>query len=93
MTDKDVEVKAPKIEFPVTDYPVKVISDTGVGRKDKILEIVRKHATINDNRVDERQSSTGKYTTIQLHIVATDQDQLYNINSELRASGFVHMVL
>ncbi|KAB0519070.1 MULTISPECIES: DUF493 domain-containing protein [Pseudomonas] len=93
MTDKEAEVKAPKIEFPVTDYPVKVISDTGVGRKDTILAIVRKYATINDNRVDERQSSTGKYTTIQLHIVATDQDQLYNINSELRATGFVHMVL
>lgn len=93
MTDKEVEVKAPKIEFPVTDYPVKVISDTGVGRKDTILEIVRKHATINDNRVDERQSSTGKYTTIQLHIVATGQEQLYDINSELRATGFVHMVL
>jgi len=93
MTDKEAEVKAPKIEFPVTDYPVKVISDTGVGRKDTILAIVRKYATINDNRVDERQSSTGKYTTIQLHIVAMDQDQLYNINSELRATGFVHMVL
>jgi putative lipoic acid-binding regulatory protein len=33
------------------------------------------------------------YTTIQLHIVATGQDQLYDINSELRATGFVHMVL
>lgn len=89
----DNEVKVPKIEFPQTDYPVKVISDTGVGNKDKILFIVRKHATINDERVDERQSTNGKYTTIQLHIVATDQDQLYNINSELRATGFVHMVL
>ncbi|TSD74894.1 DUF493 domain-containing protein [Pseudomonas sp. KBS0710] len=93
MTDKEVEVKAPKIEFPNVDYPVKVISDTGVGNKDTILEIVRKHATINDNRVDERLSSNGKYTTIQLHIVATGQDQLYDINSELRATGFVHMVL
>ena len=54
---------------------------------------MRKHATINDQRVDERSSSTGKYTTIQLHIVATDQDQLYDINSALRATGFVHMVL
>lgn len=89
----DNEVKAPKIEFPQTDYPVKVISDTGVGNKDKILVIVRKYATINDERIDERQSTNGKYTTIQLHIVATDQDQLYNINSELRATGFVHMVL
>ena len=89
----DTEVKAPKIEFPVTDYPVKVISDTGVGNKDKIIEIMRKHATVNESRVDERQSTNGKYTTIQLHIVATDQDQLYNINSELRATGFVRMVL
>lgn len=89
----DTEVKAPKIEFPVTDYPVKVISDTGVGNKDKIIEIMRKHATVNESRVDERQSTNGKYTTIQLHIVAIDQDQLYNINSELRATGFVHMVL
>jgi putative lipoic acid-binding regulatory protein len=89
----DTEVQAPKIEFPANDYPVKVISDTGVGNKDKIIDIVRKHAKINDERVDERQSSNGKYTTIQLHIVATDQDQLYNINSELRATGFVHMVL
>ena len=86
----DTEVKAPKIEFPNVDYPVKVISDTGVGNKDKIIDIVKKHATINDERIDERQSSNGKYTTIQLHIVATDQDQLYNINSELRATGFVH---
>ena len=89
----DTEVKAPKIEFPVTDYPIKVISDPGVGNKDKIIEIMKKHATVNDARVDERQSTNGKYTTIQLHIVATDQDQLYNINSELRATGFVHMVL
>jgi putative lipoic acid-binding regulatory protein len=89
----DTEVKAPKIEFPANDYPVKVISDTGVGNKDTIIDIVRKHATINEERVDERQSSNGKYTTIQLHIVATGQEQLYDINSELRATGFVHMVL
>jgi hypothetical protein len=89
----DTEVKAPKIEFPANDYPVKVISDTGVGNKDKIIEIVKKHATINDDRIDERSSSNGKYTTSQLHIVATGQDQLYDINSELRATGFVHMVL
>ncbi|MHC8398966.1 DUF493 domain-containing protein [Pseudomonas sp. MDT1-17] len=89
----DTEVKAPKIEFPANDYPVKVISDTGAGNKDKIIAIVKKHATINDERIDERSSSNGKYTTIQLHIVATGQDQLYDINSELRATGFVHMVL
>ncbi|MFJ3484594.1 DUF493 domain-containing protein [Pseudomonas sp. NPDC090202] len=89
----DSEVKAPKIEFPCADYPIKVIGDTIVDIKQKIVDIVKKHATINDERVDERQSSNGKYTTIQLHIFATGQDQLYDINSELRATGFVHMVL
>jgi len=87
------EVKAPKIEFPANDYPIKVIGDTIVDIKQKIIDIVKKHATVNDERVDERQSSNGKYTTIQLHIIATGQDQLYDINSELRATGFVHMVL
>jgi putative lipoic acid-binding regulatory protein len=89
----DSEVKAPKIEFPCADYPIKVIGDTIVDIKQKVIDIVGKHATINDERVDERQSSNGKYTTIQLHIIATGQDQLYDINSELRATGFVHMVL
>ena len=89
----DTEVKAPKIEFPNTDYPIKVIADTGAGFRDKVIEIVTKHATINHGITVERQSSNGKYTTIQLHIVATGQDQLYDINSELRATGFVHMVL
>ncbi|MHC8341200.1 DUF493 domain-containing protein [Pseudomonas sp. HLT2-19-2] len=89
----DTEVKAPKIEFPANDYPIKVIGDTIVDIKQKVIDIVKKHATINDEKVDERQSSNGKYTTIQLHIIATGQDQLYDINSELRATGFVHMVL
>jgi len=91
MTDK--EVKAPKIEFPCADYPIKVIGDTGVGFKALVIEILEKHATVNHQSLAERQSSNGKYTTIQLHIIATGQDQLYDINSELRATGRVHMVL
>ena len=91
MTDSDV--KAPKIEFPCEDYPIKVIGDTGAGFKDRVIEILEKHATVDMKTLAERQSSNGKYTTIQLHIVATGQDQLYDINSELRATGFVHMVL
>jgi len=89
----DSQVKEPKIEFPCADYPIKVIGDTGVGFKDIVLEIVAKHAEINHGITAERQSSNGKYTTLQLHIVATGQDQLYDINSELRATGVVHMVL
>ena len=89
----DSEVKAPKIEFPCADYPIKIIGDTVVGFRDKVVEIVERHATVNHGKNQERQSTKGNYTTLQLHILATGQEQLYNINSELRATGVVKMVL
>jgi putative lipoic acid-binding regulatory protein len=89
----DIEVKPPKIEFPCADYPIKVIGDTGVGFRALVIEILEKHAEVDHKSLAERQSTNGKYTTIQLHIIATGQDQLYDINSELRATGQVHMVL
>lgn len=91
MTDTDV--KSHKIEFPCVDYPIKVIGDTGVGFTDAVIEILSKHARIDLSTLAERQSSNGKYTTVQLHIVATGEDQLRDINSALRATGVVHMVL
>ncbi|MFW0756122.1 DUF493 domain-containing protein [Pseudomonas sp. H11T01] len=89
----DTEVKPPKIEFPCADYPIKVIGDTGAGFSALVISILEKHAEVDHATLAERQSTNGKYTTIQLHIIATGQDQLYDINSELRATGQVHMVL
>lgn len=89
----DSEVAAPKIEFPAHDYPIKVIGDTGVGFTDSVIEILSKYATIDIKTLAERQSSNGKYTTVQLHIIATGEEQLRDINSALRATGTVHMVL
>ncbi len=91
MTDTDV--KSHKIEFPCDDYPIKVIGDTTVGFTDLVIEILAKYATLDIKTLAERQSSNGKYTTVQLHIIATGEDQLRDINSALRATGFVHMVL
>ncbi|KFE43433.1 MULTISPECIES: DUF493 domain-containing protein [Pseudomonas] len=91
MTDTDI--KSHKIEFPCNDYPIKVIGDTSVGFTDAVMEVLEKHATVDLKTLAERQSSNGKYTTVQLHIVATGEDQLRDINSALRATGFVHMVL
>ena len=91
MTDTDVQ--APKIEFPCTDYPIKVIGDTGVGFTATVIEILCKYAEVDHSTLAERQSSNGKYTTVQLHIEATSEDQLRDINSALRATGIVHMVL
>lgn len=91
MTDTDV--KSHKIEFPCDDYPIKVIGDTSVGFTAAVIEILSKYASIDIATLAERQSSNGKYTTVQLHIVATGEDQLRDINSALRATGVVHMVL
>jgi putative lipoic acid-binding regulatory protein len=91
MTDTDI--KSHKIEFPCNDYPIKVIGDTSVGFTAAVMEVLEKHATVDLKTLAERQSSNGKYTTVQLHIVATGEDQLRDINSALRATGFVHMVL
>ena len=91
MTEPDV--KAPKIEFPCPDYAIKVIGDTVVNFKETVIEILSRHATVDMNTLAERQSSNGKYTTVQLHIEATSEDQLRDINSALRATGIVHMVL
>lgn len=87
------DVKAPKIEFPCPDYAIKVIGDTVVNFRDTVVEILGKYAKVDLKTLAERQSSTGKYTTVQLHIEATSEDQLRDINSALRATGFVHMVL
>ncbi len=89
----DIDIKSHKIEFPCNDYPIKVIGDTSVGFTAAVMEVLEKHAKVDLKTLAERQSSNGKYTTVQLHIVATGEDQLRDINSALRATGFVHMVL
>ncbi len=91
MTQTDV--KPPKIEFPCADYPIKVIGDTVVGFKDTVIEILSKYAKVDLSTLAERQSKEGKYTTVQLHIIATGEDQLHNINSALRATGIVKLVI
>ncbi|MDB6048099.1 MAG: hypothetical protein JWR17_845 [Pseudomonas sp.] len=93
MADTEIDVKSHLIVFPCVDYPIKVIGDTGVGFTASVIEILEKHATIDLTTLAERQSSNGKYTTVQLHIIATGEDQLRDINSALRATGVVHMVL
>ncbi|MDZ5604521.1 DUF493 domain-containing protein [Pseudomonas sp. RP23018S] len=87
------DVKSHKIEFPCADYPIKVIGDTVVNFRDTVIEILKKYAEVDLSTLAERQSKEGKYTTVQLHIVATSEDQLHDINSALRATGIVKMVL
>ncbi len=88
------EQPAPKIEFPCERYPIKVIGDAGEGFPDLVVEIIQRHAPDLDvATLVARDSSKGRFLSVQVLITATDVDQLQAIHNDLRATGRVHMVL
>ena len=92
-TATSAEIQAPKIEFPC-HYPIKVIGDAGDGFADLVIDIVRRHAPDLDvTTLAMRDSSNGRFVSVQLAIRATGVEQLQAIHLDLRASGRVHMVL
>ena len=88
------EAPAPKIEFPCECYPIKVIGDAGEGFADLVLDVVRRHAPDLDvTTLTLRDSSNGRFVSVQVAIRATGVEQLQAIHIDLRATGRVHMVL
>ncbi|MDI7116002.1 DUF493 domain-containing protein [Klebsiella pneumoniae] len=93
MTDTP-DVQPPKIEFPCERYPIKVIGDAGEGFSYLVVEIIQRHAPDLDvETLVVRDSSKGRFLSVQVLITATDVDQLQAIHNDLRATGRVHMVL
>ncbi|TBU91991.1 DUF493 domain-containing protein [Stutzerimonas kirkiae] len=94
MTDNTQDIQAPKIEFPCENYPIKVIGEGGEGFHDLVIEVIRRHAPdLDETTLVSRDSRTGRFLSVQVHITATGIEQLQAINSDLRATGRVHMVL
>lgn len=92
MTDTDVQ--APKIEFPCERYPIKVIGDAGEGFPALVVEIMRRHvADFDETTLVLRDSSKGRFMSVQVLITASGADQLQAIHMDLRATGRVHMVI
>lgn len=88
------DVKSVTIELPCENYPIKVIGDAGDGFVELVIEITRAHSPALDTAsLVTRDSSNGRYQTVQLLITATSLEQLQALNSALRATGRVHMVL
>ncbi|HHJ4328260.1 TPA: DUF493 domain-containing protein [Klebsiella pneumoniae] len=88
------DVQAPKIEFPCTDYPVKVIGEAGEGFTEMVLEVIGRHAEgLDPAGLQVRDSRNGRFLSVQVRITATGPEQLQAIHLELKASGRVHMVL
>ncbi|HLV18130.1 MAG TPA: DUF493 domain-containing protein [Pseudomonas sp.] len=92
MSDSDVQ--APRIEFPCEHYPIKVIGDAGEGFPALVVEIMRRHVLdFDEATLITRDSSKGRFMTVQVRITARSVDQLQAIHMDLRATGRVHMVL
>lgn len=92
MTDQDVQ--APKIEFPCPNYPIKVIGTAADDFADMVTAILQKHAPdLDPATLVTRDSSNGRFMSVQLLITATGVEQLQAIHEDLRATGRVQMVL
>jgi uncharacterized protein len=86
-------VKEPKIEFPC-DYPVKVIGRSAPDFLDQVVAIVRRHDTsITMDRVKEKPSREGNYTSITVSLRATGEPQLKAMFGDLKQCPNVQMVL
>lgn len=90
----DNQVNPPKIEFPCPRYPIKVVGDAGEDFRELVIEVVQRHAPdLDTTTLVIRESSKGRFVSVQVHITATGVEQLQAIHVDLRATGRVHMVL
>lgn len=85
---------APKIEFPCPDYPVKIMGVSGAEFREYVLNTVEIHAPGFDaTRITVKDSAKGTFQSITVLITATGEQQLSDLNTALRASELVKMVL
>jgi putative lipoic acid-binding regulatory protein len=88
------DLPPPVIEFPCPRYPIKVIGDAGEGFAEMVIEVMLRHAPdFDSSTLTCRDSANGRFHSFQVLITATGPLQLAAINSDLRATGRVHMVL
>lgn len=90
----DIDVQAPKIEFPCERYPIKVIGEASEGFAELVIEVMQRHAPDFDaSSLVVRDSRNGRFLSVQVLITATGVEQLQAIHVDLRATGRVQMVL
>ena len=87
------EPQPPRIEFPC-DYVIRVIGNAAEDFREFVIQVTERHAQVVDpHNVSVRESSNGRYLSVTITIVATGEEQLRTLHTELKASGRVHMVL
>jgi uncharacterized protein len=81
------------LKFPC-DFPIKVMGRSGVGLRDRVIEIVRRHSSQLSNRaITSRTSRNGNYVSVTAVVQATSQRQLDDIYRELSACEAVMIAL
>ncbi|MEQ9023424.1 MAG: DUF493 domain-containing protein [Pseudomonadales bacterium] len=88
------QTDAPRIEFPCPDYPVKIMGVSCTEFREYVLSTVEVHAPGFDaTRIKVKESNKGTFESITVLITATGENQLRDLNTALRASDLVKMVL
>jgi putative lipoic acid-binding regulatory protein len=81
------------LKFPC-EFPIKVMGRSGIGLRDLVVEIVRRHAAqLSSRAVTSRTSRHGNYVSITAVVPATSQAQLDDIYRELTACEDVIIAL
>lgn len=93
MTMATSEPKAPKIEFPCADYPVKIIGHNSSDFIETVMEVVCRHCPDFDRQVEQQASSNARFVSLRIRITAQGADHLARLHEDLRATGMVQMVL
>jgi putative lipoic acid-binding regulatory protein len=87
------DVKPPKIEFPCA-YPIKVVGHATDDFRDFVVTVMRRHTEdFDEELVDVRASSGGRFLSVRVTITAKGEAHLKAIFEELKASGRIQMVL
>jgi len=96
MTDDsapEIDTEAHKIKFPAP-YPIKVVGTAADDFRDFVVAVMERHAgTLDEQLIDVRASSNGRFLSVRVTIIATGTEQLQTIFEELKASGRVHIVI
>ena len=81
------------LEFPC-DFPIKVFGKDDGGFQARVFDLVAPHVTdLKRSDMSAKPSSGGKYLAVTVNIVATSQDQIDAIYSDLTGNQQVLMAL
>jgi uncharacterized protein len=81
------------LQFPC-DFPIKVMGRTGIGLRERVVAIVRRHVShLSSHAITSRLSRHGNYVSITAVVPATSQQQLDDIYRELTACEAVLIAL